>query len=55
MLVLVEEPAESIGSAYVEAGDVLRVVNRLGKGTEGAGVRDALVRSVVVVELLELA
>ncbi|KJK55547.1 hypothetical protein UK12_27995 [Saccharothrix sp. ST-888] len=39
MLVLVEEPAESIGSAYVEASG-LRVVDWLGKGTEGAGVRD---------------
>jgi hypothetical protein len=54
MSILVEEAAESVCSAYAEGGDVLRVVDRLGKGTEGSGVRDALVRPVAVVEGLEL-
>ncbi|MGW3045540.1 hypothetical protein ACWC9T_37200 [Kitasatospora sp. NPDC001159] len=50
-----EEAAEPVGSAYVEASDVLGVIDWLGKGAEGSGVRDALVWPVLVVELLELA
>ncbi|MEU0040598.1 hypothetical protein, partial [Streptomyces sp. NPDC006333] len=44
-----KEAAESAGSIYVEAGGFVRIGDR-----QRAGVRDALVRPVRVVELLEL-
>ena len=55
MLVLVKEAAESVGSMYVEAGDFVRIGDRFGERVQRAGVRDALVRPVLVIERLELA
>ena len=54
MLVLVKETAESVGSMDVEAGVFVRIGDRFGERVQRAGVRDALVRPVRVVELLEL-
>jgi hypothetical protein len=55
MLVLVEGAAESRSPTYVQMGDLVRVLDRSGQRVERAGVRKALVRSVFVVEHLELA
>ena len=55
MLVLVEDAAEAVTSSYVEACYLVRIGDRDGQGAHRAGVGDALVRSVGVVELLELA
>jgi hypothetical protein len=55
MLVFVEDSAQAWLSSYVQAGDLLLVSDRWGQWTERAGVRNALVRSVLVVEVLELA
>lgn len=54
MLALMKEAAESVGSMYVEAGGFVRIGDRFGERVQRAGVRDALVRPVHVVELLEL-
>jgi hypothetical protein len=55
MYVLVEGAAESRASVYFEARDPLRILDRSWQWAEGAGVPDALVRPVLVVEVLELA
>jgi hypothetical protein len=55
MLVLVESAAEVVVSAYVEVGDLARFGDGAGEWVEGAGVGDALVRPVLVVEIFELA
>ena len=54
MLVFVEDTAESIASSYVEVDDPARICDRRGQRVQRAGVRDALVGSVSVVELFEL-
>src|SRR5687768_16857403 len=54
MLVLVEDAAEAVASAYVKTGLPVRGGDRRGQGVQWPGVRDALVRPVRVVELLEL-
>ena len=54
MSVLMEHSTESVASSYVEAGDLIRGHERHGKWLERAGARDALMRPVPVVELLEL-
>ena len=54
MLVLMEQSAESVASSYIKAGDLVRNHERHGQWLERAGVRDALMRPVPVVELLEL-
>jgi hypothetical protein len=54
MSVLVEDAAEAIASSYVEAAYLVRIGDRRGQRVQRAGVRDALVRAVPVVELLEL-
>jgi len=53
--VLVENAAEVIGSSDVEAGCLVRIGDRRRQGVQRAGVRDALVGPVGVVELFELA
>ena len=54
MPVLMKYPTESVVSSYVKAGDLVRSHERHGQWLERAGVRDALMRPVPVVELLEL-
>ncbi|QIY67962.1 hypothetical protein HEP84_54100 [Streptomyces sp. RLB1-33] len=54
MLVLVEDAAESVAFSYVEAGDLPRIGDRWGQWVQWAGVGDALMWSMPVVELLEL-
>ncbi len=54
MPVLMEYPTESIASPNVKAGDLVRSRGRYGQWLERTGVRDALMRPVPVVELLEL-
>jgi hypothetical protein len=54
MLVLMEHPAESVASSYVKARDSVRSCQRRGQWLERAGVRDALMGPVPVVEVLEL-
>jgi hypothetical protein len=55
MFVLVEDSAEAVASSYVEAGDLLRIGDRRGQGVQRAGIRDALMGPVSVVEVFELA
>ena len=55
MVVLVEDAGEPVAFSYVEAGDPLRIGDRRRQRLQGAGVGDALVRTVAVVEVLELA
>jgi hypothetical protein len=50
MFVLVQNAAEAIASADVEAGNPVRIGDRLGQQLEWSGVGDALVRPVCVVE-----
>ena len=54
MLILMEYSTESVASSDVKAGVLVRSRERHGQWLERAGVRDALVRPVPVVELLEL-
>jgi hypothetical protein len=54
MLVLMKHPTESVVSSYVKARDLVRSCQRHGQWLERAGIRDALMRPVPVVELLEL-
>ena len=54
MLVLVEDAAEAIACSYVEAGQLGRIGDLRGQRVQRAGVRDALVWAVSVVELFEL-
>jgi hypothetical protein len=55
VLVLVEDSAQTLVSAYVQPGDLLRVGDRRRQRIQRAGVRDALVRSMLVEEGFELA
>ena len=55
MLVLVENAAEAVASSDGEVGQLVLVSDRRGQWTHRAGVRDALMRPVFVVELFELA
>jgi hypothetical protein len=55
MLVFVEDAAEALVSSYVQTSDLVRISDRRGQRMQRAGVRDALMRAVAVVELFELA
>ena len=55
MLVLVKHSTESVTSSYMKGGVLVRCREYRGQWVERAGVRDALVRPVPVVELLELS
>jgi hypothetical protein len=55
MFVLVQDAAESVSSADTQPGELVRVGDRFGHGIEWPDVGDALVRSVLVVEILVLA
>jgi hypothetical protein len=55
MLVFVKCSAEAVASSYVEAGHLVRIGVRCGPRVRRAGVRNALVWAVGVVELFELA
>src|SRR4051795_12741930 len=55
MLVLVENAAEAVASSDVEAGRHVWISDPRGQRGQRTGVRDALMRPVSVVELLELA
>jgi hypothetical protein len=55
MLVLVEDAAEAVASSYVEVGHLVRISDPCRQRAQRSGVRNALVRPVSVVELLELA
>src|SRR5258706_16060363 len=55
MLVLVQDAAEAIAPSYVEVGPRARIGDLCGQRVQRAGVRDALVRTVSIVELLEFA
>jgi hypothetical protein len=50
MLILMEHSAESVVPTYVKACDLVRGCQRLGQWLERAGVGDALVRPVPVVD-----
>jgi len=54
MLVLMKHSTESVVSSYAKAGDLIRNHQWHGQRLERAGVRDALMRPVPVVEKLEL-
>ena len=54
MLVLMKHSTESVVSSYAKAGDLIRNHQWHGQWLERAGVRDALMRPVPVVEKLEL-
>jgi hypothetical protein len=49
-----EYSAEPVASSYVKACDLVGNHQRYGKWLERAGVRDALMRAVSAIELLEL-
>ena len=51
MPVLMMHSAEPVASLYVKAGDLVRAHERHGQWLERAGVGDALMRPVPVVEL----
>src|SRR5260370_12199199 len=51
MLMLMEHYAESVASWYIKDGDLVRNQERCGQWLERAGVRDAWMRPVPVVEL----
>jgi hypothetical protein len=53
MLVLVKDAPETIASADVEPGDLVRIGGRCGQRTQRSGVGDALMWPVVVVEVFE--
>lgn len=55
MSVLVENAAEAIVAACVEAGDLVRISDRRGQWIQRAGIRDALMRPMGFVELFESA
>lgn len=55
MLVFVRGAAESVASSDVEAGDLAGVGEWFGQWAQWSGVRDALVRPMLVVEVLELS
>jgi hypothetical protein len=54
-LVFVEDAAEAVASVDGQVGQAVRVDDRFGQWCEWPGIRDALVRSVFVVEDLVLA
>ena len=53
MLVLVKHPTDSVASSYIKARDLVRNHERHVQRLERPGVRDALMRPVPVVEVLE--
>jgi hypothetical protein len=55
LVVLVEDAAQPLSSADVQVDDLGLVGDRLWQRVQGAGVGDALVGSVRVVELFVLA
>jgi hypothetical protein len=55
MLVLVEDAAEAGPFSYVEAGDLVWIAHLVSARGQGAGVGDAVVRPMGVVEILELS
>jgi hypothetical protein len=55
MLVLVENAAEAVASSYVEVGHLVGISDPFGQRVQGSGIREALMRPVSVLELLELA
>jgi hypothetical protein len=54
MPVLMKHSTESVASSYMKGGVLVRCREYRGQWVERAGVRDALVWPVPVVELLEL-
>src|SRR5262249_23553123 len=54
ILVLVEDSAEALASSYVQPGDLAAVGDWRGQRDAWSGVRDALVRPVLVVKSFEL-
>jgi len=55
MFVFVQHAAEAVTSVDGQVGEPVQVGDRFGQRCEWSGVRDALVRTVLVVEDLELA
>ena len=55
MLVLAEDAAEAVASVDVQVGESIRVSDRFGQSCERSGVRDSLMRPVMVKELFVLA
>jgi hypothetical protein len=55
VLVLVEDSAQAVPPAYVEASDLRRICDRAGEWAQRAGVCYALIGAVGIVEALELA
>lgn len=54
MLVLVEDPTEAIALSYVKASYLVRTCDKRRQRVQRAGVRDALMRAVSIVELFEI-
>ena len=54
MLVFVEDPAQALASSYVQVGDLVRVDDRRRQRPQWAGIGDALMGAVPVVEAFEL-
>jgi hypothetical protein len=55
MVVLVQDGAEAFTSWYVQARDLLWIGDWHRRGTQWAGVRDALVGPMGVIEVFELS
>ncbi|MCU1681134.1 MAG: Transposase [Amycolatopsis sp.] len=55
MVVLVEDSAQAVSSAYVEVGDLFFIADRFGCRAQGCCLLHGLVGAVLVVELLVLA
>jgi len=55
MFVFVQDAAEPVASSYVESNDLVGVRDWCGQRVDRAGIGEALVGPVFVVELLELA
>ena len=54
MLVFAEDPAQALASSYVQVGDLVQVGDRRRQGPEWAGIGDALMGPMPVVEAFEL-
>ena len=54
MVVFVQCAAEAVASSDVQAGDLAGIGERFGQRAQWSGVGDALMRPMLVVEVLEL-
>lgn len=54
MLVFVEDPAQALASSYVRVGDLVQVDDRRRQRPQWAGIGDALMGAMPVIETFEL-